>query len=64
LGHPEFFPVNINRAGLMELVRVPGIGPLTARRIVEWRRKAKFTNTDALPFKGKRLQMAREYISL
>ena len=64
LGHPEFFPVNVNRAGLMELVRVPGIGPLTARRIVDLRRETKFGNIDALPFKGRRLQMAREFISL
>lgn len=64
MSHPEFFPVNINRADLMALVRVPGIGPLTARRIIERRRESKFSNTDALPFKGKRLQMAREFISL
>jgi predicted DNA-binding helix-hairpin-helix protein len=34
LAHPERFPVEIQTASLEELVRVPGIGPGTARRIV------------------------------
>lgn len=32
-------PLEINQASVMELMRVPGIGPLTARRIIESRRK-------------------------
>jgi putative DNA modification/repair radical SAM protein len=38
LRHPEFFPVDVNRAGLEALLRVPGIGPRSARRIVAQRR--------------------------
>lgn len=34
LAHPERFPVEVMRAGYDELVRVPGIGPVAARRIV------------------------------
>jgi predicted DNA-binding helix-hairpin-helix protein len=34
LAHPERFPVEVMRAGYEELVRVPGIGPVSARRIV------------------------------
>ncbi|MGH7509991.1 MAG: radical SAM protein [Gemmatimonadales bacterium] len=34
LGHPEHFPVEVRTASYEELVRVPGIGPLAARRIV------------------------------
>jgi predicted DNA-binding helix-hairpin-helix protein len=34
LAHPERFPVEITRAGREELLRVPGIGPVAARRIV------------------------------
>lgn len=37
LNHPDEFPVDINMAGEEELVRVPGIGPRTARRVVEKR---------------------------
>ena len=36
--HPEFFPVEVNRAPLNELLRVPGIGPKSARRIVKARK--------------------------
>jgi predicted DNA-binding helix-hairpin-helix protein len=38
LRSPERFPVEIRTASAEELVRVPGIGPLTARRIVAERR--------------------------
>ena len=34
LAHPEHFPVEIRTASYEELVRVPGIGPLAARRLV------------------------------
>jgi predicted DNA-binding helix-hairpin-helix protein len=37
LSHPEWFPVEITSASYDELVRVPGIGPLAARRIVAQR---------------------------
>ena len=36
--HPEFFPVEVNTASRPELLRVPGIGPKSALRIVEARR--------------------------
>ena len=38
LAHMEFFPVEVNRASLEELLRVPGIGPKSARQIVSVRR--------------------------
>jgi predicted DNA-binding helix-hairpin-helix protein len=37
LSHPERFPVEVRTASREELLRVPGIGPLTATRIVEER---------------------------
>ncbi len=37
LAHPEHFPVEVRTASYEELVRVPGIGPLAARRIVAQR---------------------------
>ena len=39
LHHPECFPVEVRTASRHELVRVPGIGPLAAGRIVEQRRR-------------------------
>ena len=38
LAHPERFPVEVMRAGFAELVRVPGVGPVAARRLVAERR--------------------------
>ncbi|WP_287152526.1 putative DNA modification/repair radical SAM protein [Candidatus Solincola tengchongensis] len=38
LRNPAFFPVEVNRAGYEELIRVPGIGPRSARRIISARR--------------------------
>jgi predicted DNA-binding helix-hairpin-helix protein len=42
LAHPERFPIEVGRASYEELVRVPGIGPLTARRIVQARNSTTF----------------------
>ncbi|MDR0531193.1 MAG: putative DNA modification/repair radical SAM protein [Oscillospiraceae bacterium] len=39
LRHPAFFPVDVQRASLEQLLRVPGIGPRSARRIVAERRR-------------------------
>jgi predicted DNA-binding helix-hairpin-helix protein len=40
--HPELFPIEINRASREELLRVPGIGPRSAERIVNLRRLGNF----------------------
>lgn len=37
---PDLYPVEVNRAGRWELIRVPGIGPKVADRIVRERRRA------------------------
>jgi putative DNA modification/repair radical SAM protein len=39
--HMEFFPVDVNKASQAELLRVPGIGPTGARRIVIARRAGR-----------------------
>ena len=40
--NPAFFPVEITRASYEELLRVPGVGPVWARRLVEARGSANF----------------------
>jgi putative DNA modification/repair radical SAM protein len=40
LKHPDFFPVEVNKAPYEDLLRVPGIGVTGARRIVTARRAA------------------------
>jgi predicted DNA-binding helix-hairpin-helix protein len=73
LAHPELFPVEVGTASYEALVRVPGIGPLAARRIVAQRssvvfrgladlRKLGVVTTRAggfLTLRGRRLQTAR-----
>ena len=41
--HPEFFPVEVNRADYETLLRVPGIGVTGARRIIQARRSGRLT---------------------
>ena len=40
LAHPDRFPVEVSRAPYEILVRVPGIGPVTAKALVQSRRRA------------------------
>ena len=46
LNHPEYFPVEINRAPYEMLLRVPGIGVKSAQRIVRTRRAASLRTED------------------
>ncbi len=61
LNHMEFFPVDVNRAPLEELLRVPGIGPTSARRIRTARRTGKL-NTADLKRMGVVLKRAQYFI--
>ncbi|UZJ39179.1 putative DNA modification/repair radical SAM protein [Prosthecochloris sp. SCSIO W1102] len=62
LRHPEFFPVDINRADYAALLRVPGIGVTSAKRIVAARRYAVFT-PDGLKKIGVVMKRARYFIT-
>ena len=45
---PWLFPVDVNRASYDELLRVPGIGPVSARRIIEARREHSIFSIEQL----------------
>ncbi|MDR0582861.1 MAG: putative DNA modification/repair radical SAM protein [Treponema sp.] len=62
LRHLEFFPVEINRADYETLLRVPGIGAKTARRILETRR-SRSLSFDGLRRIGAVLKRARYFIT-
>jgi predicted DNA-binding helix-hairpin-helix protein len=62
--HPERFPVEINRAGLPELLRVPGIGPRSARRLLQMRREQRLREVAALRAAGAAWQVASPYLLL
>ncbi|HEX5962733.1 MAG TPA: hypothetical protein VFY42_03325, partial [Gemmatimonadales bacterium] len=73
LAHPELFPIEVQSATYQELMRVPGIGPVAARRVAEQRmavsirglgdlRKLGVITTRAggfLTLRGRRLQTTR-----
>ena len=46
VNHPEFFPVEINKAEYEVLLRVPGIGVKSAQKIIAARRQAKLDYDD------------------
>ncbi|MDR1429332.1 MAG: putative DNA modification/repair radical SAM protein [Spirochaetaceae bacterium] len=70
LRHLEFFPVELIRASYEELLRVPGIGAVSARRIVEARRGGAFgaasrsLSFDRLRRLGVSLKRARYFITV
>ena len=46
LNHPEFFPVEVNTADYETLLRIPGVGVLSARRILAARRAGRLRADD------------------
>ena len=60
------FPIDINKASLEELIKIPGIGPVTAKRIVEERKKRPFKTLQELKrVKGigdKKLNIIKKYV--
>jgi predicted DNA-binding helix-hairpin-helix protein len=63
INHPEFYPVNINRAPKSSLLRVPGLGPITVKRILERRKQSPLCSMDEIGKVGVRLSKAREYVT-
>lgn len=62
--HPGRFPLEINRAPLQELLRVPGIGPRSAARIIQLRRKEKIRSLRALAHLGAVSERAAPFVLL
>ncbi len=59
--HPEFFPVRLSSASRDALLRIPGIGPITAGRIIKTRRQAHIGSLKDIGLRGKRLEKASKY---
>ena len=58
----DFFPIEINRADYNTLLRVPGIGAKTARRVIETRR-SRSLSFDNLRRMGAALKRARYFLT-
>jgi len=62
--HPERFPLNVNRAEREELLRVPGLGPVTVTRILERRgRGGRLSRLTDIGRRGKLLAKAEPYLT-
>jgi len=62
--HPEYFPIEVNRAEEKDLLRVPGIGPRSATRILRARKASKFTSLSDLRKAGAVSQRAAPFVLL
>lgn len=64
LAHPERFPIDVQTASVEELVRVPGVGPLAARRLVEARTTTVFRGLADLRTAGVLTERAAGFLTL
>jgi predicted DNA-binding helix-hairpin-helix protein len=64
LAHPEHFPLEVTRAPRELLVRVPGIGPVAARRLVAARRRTPLRFAGDLRAAGVDVERAGWYLAL
>lgn len=62
--HPERFPVEVNYASFWELIKVPGIGRISAERIMEARKVSKVKDLNLLKKLGAVVKRAQNYITL
>ena len=62
--HPELFPVEVNRASREELLRVPGLGPRSVARILQWRRQGALKDLSTLNKAGAVANRAASFVLL
>lgn len=62
--YPEFFPLDVNSADYEQLLRVPGIGPIGAKRIVRGRRQGRIRTFKDLASLCVRAGVAGKYLAL
>ncbi|MGD9110078.1 MAG: radical SAM protein [Phycisphaerales bacterium] len=60
--HPERFPVDANSAPKYELLRVPGLGPITVSKILKRRNQGRLRSVEDIGKVGVRLAKAEKYL--
>jgi predicted DNA-binding helix-hairpin-helix protein len=60
--HPEFFPVNVNAADKDGLLKIPGIGPGAAIKILRTRKDFRITDLRSVLGRGKLAEKALKYV--
>jgi predicted DNA-binding helix-hairpin-helix protein len=63
VNHPEAFPIDVNHASRLELLRVPGLGPITVNQVLRLRRTQRIGSLADLGRVGARLAKAWPYVS-
>lgn len=61
--HPAFYPVDVNTADRESLLRVPGIGPVAADRILHLRKIHRFREVAELGLPGKTARKTYRYVT-
>lgn len=64
ISNPHLFPQEINTASYQQLLRIPGIGPRSAERIIRVRRQFRFTTPLELKNLGVVLRRTIRYITI
>ncbi len=62
--NPQLFPVEVNRASFAQLLKVPGIGPKSARKILEVRRQYRIKSPTELKNMGISLKRCQRFITI
>lgn len=64
LRHPELYPVELTEASYEELLRVPGIGPKSARALLEMRARGELSDEGDLRRAGVKVERAAPFVTL
>lgn len=62
--HPEVFPIEVNKASFHDLIRVPGIGTISAQKIISTRKENKIVTLETLTKMGIITRRARSFITV
>ena len=64
IAHPELFPLDPNRASKEELLRVPGLGPLAVKRLLDARRHCTIRQLTGVLPEHANTRKARPYLKV
>lgn len=62
--HPDYFPIDPNTASKEELLRIPGIGPITALKLIRERRRGRIRYVEDLISLGVLWKRAIPFLSI
>jgi predicted DNA-binding helix-hairpin-helix protein len=60
--HPDYFPIDVNKASKSQLLRVPGLGDISVSRIFEMRKTSRIKSIDDIGNATALLRKANEYL--